>query len=147
MGIDLTNGEAGFPYSGDTKWTLIDSGNITLTAACSSAGAVVEALPVPAGFLCYGACLQVVTAATTATGGTTFTVIVGDNADTGGYDATTVSLLSTGRTVTQAADSYGLSPVLYTADNTIDLTVAATAPGSVATLPVVRVKAYGIKLY
>lgn len=130
--IDKTKGGPAVPMMMDGIKRFQLYAYVSPSVSDCANGNVIQVLKVKKGMRVYGVQTQVVTAAT----GTTLTANVGDGDDDDGYDAT-INLRATGvhRTAI-GTDAYGAAGKLYTADDTIDLTIASSG---VTAAPVLKI--------
>lgn len=147
MSADLTqtNG-TGIPASGLNKFVVLTNDSVLLTGAVATDAIAV--INVPAGFLCFGGCVKIVTACDVASSAAS----LGDSDNVDGYvDAVALDgAAGTATKTTGAADEdYGIeggsSGRLYTAADTIDLYI--TTMGSTATAGEVSVYVWGIQVW
>ncbi|KJR40734.1 hypothetical protein MCHI_003378 [Candidatus Magnetoovum chiemensis] len=118
--INLTSGNAAIPYEGKNKHYRL-SNRLDFAANNASSADVIQALLVKANTKVQAVYTKIVTAE-----GATATATAGDGTDPDGWD-TSVNLNAAAATVTQtiSTDGYGADGKTYTAEDTIDLTLAA----------------------
>lgn len=144
--VDLTGNTSGSPVIAGLPWLGVDNhvviSNTVTTSALHLTGDVLQVMKVPAGLKVKSVSVKVMTAAA----GTTYTANVGDGVTAAGYDAA-IDLKAAAGTWYHTAigtDAYGASGNLYTAADTIDLTITTSA---VTTYPVLLVVAECVKIY
>lgn len=118
--FDYTNGSPAFKWEAGQKVQVLKN-RITVTDTTANTD-IVQALDVPKGFLMLGTVVKIVTAALAGN-----SVDVGDGAGADSWDAN-IDLTAAAGTVyssTAGTDAYATTMKLYTADDTIDLTVNA----------------------
>jgi len=135
---DATVGSVGVPYIGTVgRFFVLENPSVDLDSIGVANGDVVKVLNVPAGCVILGVEVEIVTASDAATSAT---CDVGDGADTDFYLASG-DLKSTAGTVLSSTNTTGRR---YTADDTIDLTLAYS--GATTVYGKVKVRAYGVKV-
>ncbi|MCI4626874.1 MAG: hypothetical protein L3V56_13090 [Candidatus Magnetoovum sp. WYHC-5] len=118
--VDLTKGLPGVPFGGINKVYRV-SNRLDFSKVNALAGDVFRALDIKANTKVYGVYVKIVTPE-----GSAVTASVGDETDADGWD-TSVNLNASAGTFTQTitTDGYGADGKIYTADDTINLTVGA----------------------
>lgn len=144
--VDLTGHTSGSPVSAGHPWIGVDNSVVIKNTVVANAshlnGDVLQVMKVPAGLKVKSVSIKIVTPAVA----TTYTSHVGDGDDADGFDAA-IDLEAAAGTVYHTAigtDAYGASGKLYTAADTIDMTLTITAATVYPTFDVI---AECVKLY
>lgn len=137
--VDYTNGASGIPFDGLNNFYTIEN-TIDFAQKNAAASTVVQALNVEAGTLVLNVVCEILTPQ-----GAASTASVGDGGTPAGFDAST-DLNAAAGTMTIGAggtDAYVTAGgKLYTANDTIDLTLSAAAVDTAK----IKVKAICVKL-
>ncbi|KJJ84691.1 hypothetical protein OMAG_001440 [Candidatus Omnitrophus magneticus] len=122
----MTNGQAAIPFGGTDKHYRV-SNKLDFSLNNAANADVIQALSIKTNTKVRGVYVRIVTPE-----GGSATATVGDDSTTNGWD-TSVNLNAAAGTITQtvSTDSYGADGKIYTAADTIDLSLGAALDGAV----------------